>query len=120
MVEPAPTRTRSRAVLRFFIAHGLSYPITTAWAFASIPALVIGIASHFGTTLDDQVLAHKVLLGVAWPSGAAFLAVHVAGVLWGMARDDARARRRFAIAMAALTVVPLVLGGASWIYLMTR
>ncbi len=120
MDEPAPTRTRSRAVLRFFIAHGLSYPITTAWAFAAIPALVIGIASRVGTTLDDDVIAHKVLLGLAWPSGAAFLAVHVAGVVWGLERDDARGKRRFGIAMAVLAVVPIVLGGASWIYLMTR
>ena len=120
MTEAPAKRPRGRVVLRFFVAHGLAYPIATAWAFASVPALVVGIASRFGTTLDDAVIAHKVLMGVAWPTAAAFVLAHVAGIVWGLDRDEKRGRRRFVVAMAALSILPVVAGGASWIWLMTR
>ena len=111
MTEPPAKRPRGRVVLRFFIAHGLSYPIATAWAFASVPALVVGIASRVGTTLDDAVIAHKVLIGVAWPAAAAFVLVHAAGIVWGLDPDETRGRRRFVVAMAVLSVLPVVGGG---------
>lgn len=113
-------KARSKVVLRFFIAHGLAYPIAIAWAFGSIPAFVIGIASRVGTSLDDADIAHRVLVGLAWPTIAAFVLAHVAGVLWGLARDEERAKKRFFAGMAVLAGVPIVLGGVSWIWLMTR
>ncbi|HEY6459374.1 MAG TPA: hypothetical protein VIY73_04460 [Polyangiaceae bacterium] len=116
----ATSEGRSKAVLRFFIAHGLAYPIAIAWAFGSVPAFIIGIASRVGTSLEDADIAHRVLLAVAWPTGAAFLLAHVAGVLWGFAGDEARAKRRFFTGMAVLGGVPVVLGSASWIWLVTR
>jgi MFS family permease len=120
MTEPPAKRPRGRVVLRFFIAHGLSYPIATAWAFASVPALVVGIASRVGTTLDDAAIAHEVLVGVAWPTAAAFALAHVAGIVWGRDRDETRGRRRFVVAMAVLFILPALGGGVSWIWLMTR
>jgi hypothetical protein len=107
-------------VLRVFIAHGLAYPVATAWAFASVPALVIAIASQVGTSLDDSVIAHRVLMGVAWPTIASFVLAHVAGLVWGLDRDERRGKRRFTIAMIAMTAVPIMLGGVTWIWLMTR
>ena len=113
-------KPRRQIVLRFFIGHGLAYPIATIWAFAFIPALVIGIASQVGLSLDDQAVAHRVLVGVAWPALGSFLLTHVAGLVWGLDPDERRGRRRFFVATGLLGVIPLVLGGASWIWLMTR
>jgi hypothetical protein len=113
-------KPRSRILLRLLIGHGLAYPIATAWAFGSVPALVIGIASQVGLTLDDQAVAHRVLVGVAWPAIGSFVLTHVAALVWGLDSDEQRGRRRFFVAMALLGVVPVVLGGASWVWLMTR
>jgi hypothetical protein len=113
-------RRASKVALRLLMAHGLAYPIATAWAFASVPALVIHVASAVGTTLDDHVVAHRVLLGVAWPAVGTFVMVHVAGALWAFDSDEARGRRIFTTTLVLLAGVAAVLGGASWIWLMTR
>jgi len=114
-----PTRG-SKIALRLFSAHGLAYPVATAWAFASVPACVISVASEVGTTLDDAVVAHRVLLRVAWPAIGSFVLVHLAGVFWAFDRNEARARRTFVWSLLVLTAIALVVGGASWIWLMTR
>jgi hypothetical protein len=113
-------RRASKVALRLLMAHGLAYPIATAWAFASVPAFVIHVASAVGTTLDDHVVAHRVLLGVAWPAVGTFVLVHLAGALWAFDSDERRGRRIFTATMVLLVGVAAVLGGASWIWLMTR
>jgi hypothetical protein len=102
------------------VAHLVAYPVGTAWAFGSIPALVVRVASRYGTSLDDAVLAHHVLLAVAWPFALSVLLEHVAGVAWGVDRNEKRGKRVFVAATAALLVIPILGGGASWIWLMTR
>jgi hypothetical protein len=110
----------STAFLRLLAAHGLAYPVAIAWAFGSIPLMVIRVASVVGLTLDDQEIAHRVLLLVAWPSIGSFVLVHAAGAVWALAKDAARARRFFVATTAVLLGVPVVGGGASWIWLITR
>jgi hypothetical protein len=113
--------TRAKNVaLRLFIADLLAFPISLAWAFGSVPAVVILVASAVGTSLDDEAIAHRVLLRVAWPWVGSFVLAHVPGLIWGLDRDDRRGRRTFVASMVALGAVPVVLGGASWIWLMTR
>jgi len=116
---PAAKRA-SKVTLRLLAAHGLAYPIATAWAFASVPVFVLNVASEVGTTLDDEVVAHRVLLRVVWPTIAAFVLVHLAGVVWAFDRNEARGRRVFVVALLALSAVAFVLGGVSWVWLMTR
>lgn len=112
---------RARTVaFRMLVAHLLAYPVAMAWALGAIPALVVNVASTGGPLLDDAVIAHRVLLRVAWPALGSFVLVHLSGAVWARGGDDARARRAFAIAMSLLGGVPVVLGGLSWVWLMTR
>jgi hypothetical protein len=106
--------------VRVFVAHLVAYPVGTAWAFGAIPPLVVHVASRYGTSLDDSVLAHHVLLGLAWPVGITMVLEHLAGVFWGVDRDEKRGKRVFLVATAVLLAVPVLGGGASWIWLMTR
>ncbi len=110
----------SAAFLRLLVAHGLAYPVAIAWAFGSIPLSVVHVASVVGLTLDDKEIAHRVLLLVAWPSIGSFVLEHAAGAVWAFARDAARVRRLFVAATAVLLAVPIVGGGASWVWLVTR
>jgi hypothetical protein len=110
----------STAFLRLLAAHGLAYPVAIAWAFGSIPLSVVHVASVVGLTLDDREIAHRVLLLVAWPSIGSFVLEHAAGAVWAFARDAARMRRFFVATTAVLLAVPIVGGGASWIWLVTR
>jgi ABC-type sugar transport system permease subunit len=116
---PAAKRA-SKVALRLFMAHGLAYPIATAWAFASVPLFVLSVASEVGITLDDQTVAHRVLLRVAWPAIGSFVLVHLVGVLWAFDPDEVRGRRVFRVALLALAAVAVVVGGITWIWLMTR
>lgn len=112
---------RARTVAyRILVAHLLAYPVATAWALGSIPVIVVGIAARAGILVDDQVIAHRVLLRVVWPALGSFVLVHLAGVVWALGRDERRARRTFVGAMALLGGVALVGGGASWVWLITR
>jgi hypothetical protein len=121
-LEPleATPRRRSKAALRILMAHGLAYPIAVAWAFASVPAFVVSVASQVGITLDDATVAHRVLCRVAWPAVGSFVLVHLAGVAWAAYPDEARGRRIFLGTSAALAGVAAIVGAGSWIWLMTR
>ncbi len=113
--------TRAKTIaLRVFIADLLAFPISVAWAFGCIPIVVVGLASALGTSLDDEVIAHRVLQRVFWFWGGSFVLAHLPGVAWGLDRNDRRGRRVFVASMVALGAIPIVLGGASWIWLMTR
>jgi hypothetical protein len=116
---PAGKRA-SKVALRIFMAHGLAYPIATAWAFASVPMFVLNVASEVGITLDDETVAHRVLLRVAWPAIGSFVLVHLAGVYWAFDPDEARGRRVFRVALLGLTAIAVVGGGIWWAWLMTR
>jgi hypothetical protein len=113
-------RPRGKFILRLFVAHGLAYPISFAWALGSMPAFIVWIVSKVGTTLDDAVVGRWVLMDVCVPAATAFLLAHGAGLWWGLDGDEARGRRRFLRTMALLGGVPVVFGGASWIWLMLR
>ena len=78
------------------------------------------MASVVGLTQSDQEIAHRVLLLVAWPSIASFVLEHAAGLAWGLAGDAPRARRLFILATLVLLGIPVVVGGVSWIWLLTR
>jgi hypothetical protein len=116
---PAAKRV-SKVALRLLMAHGLAYPIATAWAFATVPVFVIAVASEVGITLDDETVAHRVLLRVAWPAIGSFLLVHLAGVFWAFDRNETRGRRVLVVSLLVLAAVALVVGAASWAWLMTR
>jgi len=111
---------RGTFFLRLFVAHGLAYPVAIAWAFGSIPLIVVRVASAVGLTLDDHEIAHRVLLLVAWPSIGSFVLEHVAGVAWAVGKDAARWRRLFVAVTAVLFGVPVVGGGVSWIWLVSQ
>jgi ABC-type Fe3+ transport system permease subunit len=113
-------RPASKIALRIFASHGLAYPIATAWAFAAVPVLVVSVASRVGLTLDDEEVAHQVLVRVAWPALGVFALTHVVGLVWAFDRDEMRGRRVFLGAMLALFAIALLVGGSSWIWLMTR
>lgn len=113
-------KPRARVALRLLVAHGVAYPVAMAWALGSVPALIVGLTGQSASMLEARDITHRVLLAVTWPALAAFLATHAVGLSWALRQDDRRGRRTFVVAMVVLVAVPVVAGGASWIWLMTR
>jgi hypothetical protein len=107
-------------VLRLLLAHALAYPVALAWAFGSVPLIVVSVAAVTGTALGDAEIAHRVLVRVAWPALLSFATVHVAGALWAWSPDARRGWRVFAWVSGVLLTVAVVAGGASWIWLMSK
>jgi hypothetical protein len=107
-------------VLRLLLAHAVAYPVALAWAFGSVPLLVVAVASSSGTSLEDAVIAHRVLVRVAWPAALSFAVVHAAGAVWAWSADARRGWRVFAWSSGALMTVAVVVGGASWLWLMNK
>lgn len=108
------------AFLRVLVAHGIAYPVAIAWAFGSIPLMAVRVATTAVVALDDQEIARRMLLLVAWPSIGSFVLEHAVGVAWALSANAARARRLFVAATAVLFGVPILGGGVSWIWLVTR
>jgi hypothetical protein len=106
--------------VRIFIAHLIAYPIMLAWALGSIPLAIVGVVAALGTSLDDTVIAHHVLVRLLWTVVPAALLAHLAGVVWGFDRNEKRGKRLFIMGMTVLGAVPIVVGGISWIWLVTR
>lgn len=106
--------------LRLLVAHALAYPVALAWAFGSVPLLVVSVAAASGTSLEDAEIAHRVLVRVAWPAALSFVAVHTAGVVWARSADARRGWRLFAWSSGALFAAAVVVGGASWLWLMNK
>jgi hypothetical protein len=107
-------------VLRLLVAHALAYPVALAWAFGSVPLIVVLVASTTGTSLEDAEIAHRVLVRVAWPAVLSFAAVHAVGALWAWSADARRGWRVFVWTSGALLSVAVVAGGASWLWLMNK
>lgn len=114
------TRRRGEVVLRLLVAHALAYPVALAWAFGSVPLIVMSVASATGTSLEDAEVAHRVLVRVAWPAALSFAAVHATGAAWAWAADARWGRRLFAWSSGVLLAVAVLVGGASWIWLMSK
>jgi hypothetical protein len=118
---PRVDGSRAKTIsVRVFVAHLVAYPVALAWAMGAIPALIVREASRYGLSIDEAVLVHRILVGLLWPVVPAALVEHLAGVAWGIDRNEKRGRRVFLVATAVLLVVPVLGGGASWIWLMTR
>ena len=113
-------RRGGNVALRLLIAHALAYPVALAWAFGSVPLLVLSVATVTGTSLEDAEIAHRVLVRVVWPAVLSFAAVHAAGAVWAWSADARRGWRVFAWSSGALMTVAVVVGGASWIWLMNK
>lgn len=113
-------RRRGDVALRLLVAHALAYPVALAWAFGSVPLIVMAVASSTGTSLEDAEIAHRVLVRVAWPAALSFAAVHAVGVAWAWSKDARRGWRVFAWTSGALMTVAVVVGGASWLWLMSK
>ena len=111
---------RADSVVRMLVAHVLAYPICVAWALGSIPLVVVLVASSTGTTLDDHAVTHLVMMRIAWPAVLSFVLVHAAGVAWARAPEPRAGRARFLVAMSLLAGLPTVVGGAAWLWLMSR
>jgi hypothetical protein len=111
---------RGDVVLRLLLAHAVAYPVALAWAFGSVPLLVVAVASSSGTSLEDAEIAHRVLVRVAWPAALSFAAVHAAGAVWAWSADARRGWRVFAWSSGALMTVAVVVGGVSWLWLMNK
>jgi hypothetical protein len=120
-MPPVAQSTRAKTVfVRVFVGHLVAYPVAAAWAFGSVPALIAIIASRYGLTLEEKEIVHRVLWGLAVPVGVAALLEHLAGVVWGVDRNERRGKRIFIAATVVLLAVPILGGAASWIWLMTR
>ncbi len=111
---------RGSVALRLLVAHAAAYPVALAWAFGSVPLLVVAVASASGPSLEDAEIAHRVLVRVAWPAALSFVAVHAAGAAWAWSPDARRGWRVFAWSSGALLGCALVVGGASWLWLMNQ
>lgn len=110
----------SKVMLRLLVAHAVAYPVALAWAFGSVPLIVVSVASATGTSVDDAEIAHRVLLRVAWPAALSFLAVHALGAVWARSADARRGARIFALSTGVLGGVAVVAGSASWLWLMSK
>ena len=111
---------RGDVVLRLLVAHALAYPVALAWAFGSVPLIVVSVAAVTGTSLEDGEIAHRVLLRVAWPAALSFAAVHAVGALWAWSPDARRGWRVFAWSSGLMLALAVVVGAASWIWLMSK
>jgi hypothetical protein len=113
-------RSGGQVALRLLIAHALAYPVALAWAFGSVPLIVVAVASASGTSLADAEIAHRVLVRVVWPAVLSFAAVHAAGATWAWSADARRGWRLFAWSSGALMAIAVVAGGVSWLWLMNK
>jgi hypothetical protein len=104
-------------VLRVFIAHALAYPIAMLWSLGSLPVIIVSVAS---TRYDDAEIARRVLVSALWPLVGSFVLAHAPGAAWAWSRGDVRAGRVFVTSMALLGAVPVVVGGALWVWLVLR
>jgi hypothetical protein len=109
------------SLARYALAHAAAYPIAFLWAVASIP-LAIHLSIHDLDALHDDLdaIGQLVVRRLAWPAGVAFALPHAVAVPWAFGRDPARVRNVTWIGLGALTCVGVVLGGASWLWLLLR
>ncbi len=123
---PAPIGRLRRAVVPTLVAVSVALPLAIVWAIALMP---LGVRAIPDRVIQESTLAPDVvkMLGdrvVRWlvtPCTVVFVVAHLVAVPWALAPADDRkkARRLYWTAIAALTGLAVVLGGASWIWIMS-
>ena len=110
-----------QALTRYVIAHVAAYPIAFLWAVASIP-LAIHLSIHDLDAMHDDMdaIGKLIVRRLAWPAGAAFAIPHAIALPWAFGRDPARLRRPTWIGIGALGALGVLLGAASWLWLVLR
>jgi hypothetical protein len=121
----APTTSLARRILnvaeRLAVAHFVGYPIAFLWAVAAIPLTI-----HLNAAAIDQIggemdrVGQFVVRRLAWPAGVAFALAHATAVPWIAASDAKRGQRISLLCLAALAVLGVIAGGASWLWLILR
>lgn len=144
----APPRRRLRAALApLLIAHALAYPLGMLAALACIPLAIFArkralldagpkdethpllrdVARDLSLTAVEAAQVQLVLEVVLGAALVVMVLVHVAALPWAVAETRgastpvaARARRVFVYSLGLLVVGLLVLGAASWIWLLAE
>ncbi len=106
---------------RYVVAHVAAYPIAFLWAVASIP-IAIHLSIHDLDALhgDMDAIGTLIVGRVALPAGAAFALPHAIALPWAFAREAARLRRPTWIGIGALAALGVLVGAASWLWLVLR
>jgi hypothetical protein len=115
--EPGP-KPRSRVLVeRLAAGHFFSYPLAVLWAAAAIPLAIHLFHEELDALHGDDAVGARVVRLVAWPAGAVFVLGHAASLFWAFGRDADRGFHRYLRGVAALGIAGLVVGAASWIWL---
>jgi hypothetical protein len=123
---PPPVGWVRRAVVPTVVAISVALPLAIVWAIALVP---LGVRAIPDRVIEQSTMAPEVvkMLGdrvVHWlltPCAVVFVVAHLVAVPWALAPVDHRkkARRLYWTAIGALTGLAVVLGGASWIWIVT-
>ncbi len=111
---------RIKIVERLVAGHFFAYPIAIVWAAASIPPAIHLFIHEIDLLPDKEAVGQFVVHRVAWPSGAAFVIVHLTAALWAFAEDPALGFKRFIRGVAGIAVAGVLFGLGSWGWLMLR
>lgn len=117
---PGLARRAWVAVERLAVSHFAGYPIAFLWAVAAIPLTI-----HLSARILDQIgdldqIGKFVVRRLAYPAGTAFVLAHATAIPWIVAKDPKAGLRRTLLALGGLAGIGIVVGAASWLWLVLR
>ena len=108
------------AVGRLLVAHFVAYPVGFVWAAASVPALVHLREEALFRIAEEADMAAFLTGKMFGPAGVGFALAHLVALPWAFAADDRRGLRRYLLGVGAVAGLALLVGGASWLWLLLR
>lgn len=119
-VDPTAEFSYALFSIRCLAGHIFAYPLAFIWAVASMPIVMHLNRLHLEDIAhDEKAMGDFILLRAAWPAGIAFVAMHVAAIVWALAQKHPKGHWAFFGGFGFALGGGILFGAASWIWLLT-
>lgn len=119
-VDPKAEFSYALFSIRCLAGHIFAYPLAFIWAVASMPIVIHLNHTHLEDIAhNEKAMGDFILLHAAWPAGIAFVAMHIAAIIWALVQRHPRGHWAFFGGFGFALGGGILFGAASWIWLLT-
>lgn|GEM_PF-6209554 len=119
--DPAQKFSYAVFAARFVAGHIFAIPLGFLWAVATMPLIIHrSVRELLRLEGQDELIGQLIAWKTLWPATIVFVLLNICALAWALAQKNHRSQWFFFGGFGVLLVSGVLLGAASWIWLLTR